>query len=116
VLLALAFSAVVLVPLSLFADMFTVSAVVLMLSITVTITGTGCQALSQLTVSDELRGRVMSLWTVITMGTPAIGAFLMGALADWFGFALVLILFAAISLLATAALAPQRHQMTEGAA
>lgn len=115
VLLALVFSAVVLVPLSLFADLFTVSAVVLMLSISVTITGTGCQALSQLTVSDELRGRVMSLWTVISMGTPAIGAFLMGALADWFGFALVLMLFAFISLAATAALAPQRHQVTEGA-
>ena len=112
VIIALAFSAIILVPITLFANLWTVSAIVLLMSVGMTVTGTGCQALTQLTVSNELRGRVMSLWTVITMGTPAIGAFVMGALADWLGFSLVLAGFAVLALIATLSMAPQRHRFS----
>jgi predicted MFS family arabinose efflux permease len=39
----------------------------------------------QLTVSPELRGRVMSLYMLTIIGVPSAGAFLTGALADLFG-------------------------------
>ena len=55
-------------------------------------------------MDDAFRGRVLSLWTVVTMGAPAIGAFAMGALADILGFAPVATLFALLSLLAVSAL------------
>ena len=55
--------------------------------------GTGSQALAQLTVDEAFRGRVLSLWTVIAMGAPALGGLLMGVAADRLGFPLVLAAF-----------------------
>lgn len=110
VIIALIANAIFLLPLTLFGNLITVSAIILLVSLCVTVTGTGCQALLQLTTSDEFRGRVMSLWTVITMGTPAFGAFFIGALADWLGFSLVLAVFAMLALLATFLIAPQRRR------
>jgi len=40
-------------------------------------------------VDDAYRGRVLSLWTMLAMGAPAIGAILVGALAQAWGFPLV---------------------------
>ncbi|MEP1593926.1 MAG: MFS transporter, partial [Halieaceae bacterium] len=72
------------------------SVLIMGLSMITTIVGTGTQALAQLMVDEDYRGRVLSLWTVLAMGAPAIGALAMGALADvlmfppvWTGFALV---------------------------
>lgn len=79
-------------------------AVILCLSLITTVVGTGSQALAQLLVEDGYRGRVLSLWTVLAMGAPAIGALLMGVLADRFGFAAVLIGFGLAALLAIARL------------
>ncbi|WOJ98627.1 MFS transporter [Congregibacter brevis] len=59
--------------------------------------GTGCQALTQLTVDENYRGRVMSLWAVVAMGTPAVGAVLVGSVADAAGFPVA---FAGTALLA----------------
>lgn len=73
-----------------------------------TIIGTGCQALVQLVVDDAFRGRVMSIWTVVSMGSPALGAFLMGALADQFGFGWTLILAASLGIGVTLLLARKR--------
>lgn len=47
--------------------------------------GTAAQTLVQSSVSDEMRGRVMSLWFVILRGGPGLGALLMGAMAEFAG-------------------------------
>lgn len=47
--------------------------------------GTGEQQLLQNAVSGELRGRVMSLYGMISRGAPAIGAFLMGTASSYVG-------------------------------
>lgn len=44
------------------------------------------QVMVQSTVSGELRGRVMSIWGLISRGGPALGATLLGWLAGFFGF------------------------------
>jgi predicted MFS family arabinose efflux permease len=52
---------------------------------TQTVTGTGIQALLQIAVAPEVRGRVMSLYTAVWRGTPAFGAILIGWIADHAG-------------------------------
>ena len=42
-------------------------------------------------VHEDYRGRVVSLWTLAAMGSPAFGAALIGALAEVWGFILVLV-------------------------
>lgn len=106
---ALVFSSLTLMPMLLISELIAVSALILLLSLSTTITGTGCQALAQLTVDEAYRGRVLSLWTVITMGSPAIGALAMGALADSLGFGSVLSLFAVMTVGVTVLLLPRRH-------
>jgi len=59
---------------------------VFVLSMITTMVGTSSQALTQLLVDEHFRGRVLSLWTVLAMGAPAVGAMLIGALAEQFGF------------------------------
>ena len=46
---------------------------------------TSIQTITQSVVSDGMRGRVMSLYTLIFRGTPAIGALALGAAADRMG-------------------------------
>ncbi|MHA7880985.1 MAG: MFS transporter [Saccharospirillum sp.] len=75
-----------------------------------TIIGTGCQALVQLVVEDAFRGRVMSIWTVVSMGSPALGAFLMGALADRLGFGWTLIAAGGLAISVTLMLARKRER------
>ena len=48
--------------------------------------GIVCQSLVQATVPDTIRGRVVSLYGMLWLGTPALGAFVMGVAADYFGF------------------------------
>lgn len=64
--------------------------VIFYISLSATVVGTGGQALAQLEVDERYRGRVLSFWTVLSIGAPAIGGFVMGALADWVGFGLTL--------------------------
>ena len=40
----------------------------------------------QATVPDTIRGRVVSLYGMLWLGTPALGAFAMGVAADFLGF------------------------------
>jgi len=49
------------------------------------VVGVGEQQLLQNAVSSDLRGRVMSLYGMISRGAPAIGAFLMGAASSFVG-------------------------------
>jgi predicted MFS family arabinose efflux permease len=47
--------------------------------------GTGTQVLLQWAVDPMMRGRVMSLYTLLFRGMPALGAFLIGLAAEQFG-------------------------------
>lgn len=51
----------------------------------ITVIGTGVQSLMQNAVAGEMRGRVMSLYGVLFRGGPALGALVMGALAEGVG-------------------------------
>jgi MFS family permease len=44
-----------------------------------------CNTTLQITVPDELRGRVMSLYTLVFAGVSPVGAFLLGGIAEAFG-------------------------------
>jgi MFS family permease len=50
-----------------------------------TFVGVGSQSLVQVRVENRLRGRVMSLWTLVGMGGPAVGSVLGGVLIRDFG-------------------------------
>jgi predicted MFS family arabinose efflux permease len=72
------------------------------ISLAMTVLGTGTQILLQLSSEDAKRGRVMSLWITIALVGPALGALIMGSIAEVFGFPLMLILMLALSLIAAA--------------
>ncbi len=76
---------------------------------------TSTQALTQSALSDDLRGRVMGLYTVIYRGTPAIGALGLGALAEWFGLRWVFAVAALGCLVALAWVWPRRRAITRAA-
>lgn len=102
--LSLALAAALVMILSWATGLTSISAVIGLLSLTTTIAGTSSQALAQLLVEDNFRGRVLSLWTMVAMGAPAAGAMTMGAMADWLSFPGVLSGFALLALLATVSL------------
>jgi MFS family permease len=89
------------------------SIAIMLLSMITTMAGTGSQALAQLTVAEDFRGRVLSLWTVLAMGAPSLGALAMGALADRVGFPPVLAGFAAVALLALGLLWARRGALLD---
>jgi MFS family permease len=53
-----------------------------------TLSGISIQTAIQIDLDDSLRGRVMSLWTMVGIGATAMGAIVLGGLADYIGFAL----------------------------
>ena len=53
--------------------------------ITSTVFSTIISTFIQFSVPNELRGRIMSLYTVTLIGLPSLGALGSGALADWLG-------------------------------
>lgn len=59
---------------------------------------TSIQTITQSVVSDAMRGRVMSLYSLIFRGLPAIGAFVLGSLADRIGLQMTFTLMSALSL------------------
>ena len=86
-----------------------------LLSLTVTMAGIGCQTMTHLMVAEPYRGRVLSLWTVLAMGAPAVSAAAMGALADLVGFPAVLAIAGLLGILAIVWLYAQRAVVTEPA-
>jgi MFS family permease len=67
------------------------------------------QVLVQTAVSEEMRGRVMSLYIVIFRGTPAVGALAVGLLAEQLGLRLTFAAGAALCFAAWLAVAPRRE-------
>ncbi|MDP5069552.1 MAG: MFS transporter, partial [Congregibacter sp.] len=88
VLLGLSISAMTVLTATFWRDVGTAALAIGLIAACTTTIGTGCQALTQLTVDENYRGRVMSLWAVVAMGAPAIGAVLVGIAADALGFPL----------------------------
>ncbi len=88
-------------PLGLIAGFFLGAAIV--------IAGTGTQTLMQNAVDGAYRGRVMSLYGMIYRGGPALGALVIGGLAETFGINNALLLGVIISLLAFAWFFVRRH-------
>ena len=88
VVAALVFVSGVLLTTALWDSLTVAVAAIVLISLCTTMVGTGSQAITQLILAEEFRGRVMSLWSVIAMGTPAVAAMVLGALADAKGFAL----------------------------
>ncbi|MFY0664722.1 MAG: MFS transporter [Natronospirillum sp.] len=101
VFVALLVSVFVALPILWVSTLVALGLMIFLLSLCMTVIGTGCQTALQLSVADSFRGRVMSIWTVITMGMPALGAVLLGALADQLGMAIVLLVFALMAGAAT---------------
>lgn len=104
VLYSLFGAALVLMASPLAGELWSLAAGAMSLAMVTTMSGTGTQAMAQLAVPDDYRGRVLSLWTVFSMGAPAVGSFAMGALADLLGFIPVLVGFAVSALLVTSLL------------
>ncbi len=69
------------------------------------------QALVQSAVDDSMRGRVMSLYTLIFRGTPALGALAFGGLAEWIGLRWSYAIAASLCLMASFWLLPRKNSM-----
>ncbi|WP_316013888.1 MFS transporter [Roseobacter sp. HKCCA0434] len=63
-----------------------------------TLVGVGIQSAIQIRLDDDMRGRVMSLWTTTAIGATALGALALGALTDAIGLRLTLLLSAGLGL------------------
>ena len=98
---AIALAALNLMSLQWFSGMTGLACWVACLSIVTTLAGTGSQTLIQLIADTGYRGRVMSIWTMLTLGAPALGAALLGVGADGLGFARIGLLtgFAGLALI-----------------
>jgi MFS family permease len=73
--------------------------VVLLLGMFASLVSIGSQTEVQILVENRLRGRVMSLWTLVIMGGPAIGSIVAGALAANVGTTYTFYSFAVATLL-----------------
>ena len=66
---------------------------VAMIGFFITFVAVGSQSLVQVEVANKLRGRVSSLWTIIVLGSPALGSFLAGSMFSKFGARATVIIF-----------------------
>ena len=64
--------------------------------------GVGIQSAIQIRLDDDMRGRVMSLWTTTAIGGTALGALILGAAADAVGLRPALVTASLLSLAALA--------------
>lgn len=73
---------------------------------------TGTQTLVQSAISNDMRGRVMGLYTLIYRGMPALGAVAIGGLAETLGLRTTFAVSAALALGAWALAAPRSRTIT----
>ena len=59
--------------------------IVVLLGGTLTMLSISLQSLVQMEIDDHYRGRVMGLWTTVSIGSGALGAVIMGAMTDVLG-------------------------------
>lgn len=78
---------------------------VAVLAFSLTLTGIGSQALLQSQVDDEFRARIVSLWGIVALAAPAIGAVGIGAISQLFGLQATTIMIGIVSLLSSAVMA-----------
>ena len=71
------------------------------------------QSLIQANVPNAIRGRVVSLYGMLWLGTPAVGAFAMGAAADFIGFRLPVAFGAGVILIAFLWAIPRRTRLRD---
>lgn len=74
--------------------------------------GAGSQALIQASVDPAMRGRVLSVYTMLFNAGPALGALAVGFAADWVGLRVPLFGLAALNLLVWAWFALRRRGLT----
>jgi MFS family permease len=79
-----------------------------------TLMGVGIQAMTQVAVADDMRGRVMILYAMIYRGLPAVGALAIGVIAEHLGIRSTFALAAFVTLIAWLALA-RRHKSIDDA-
>ncbi|WP_240945851.1 MFS transporter [Pseudomaricurvus alkylphenolicus] len=84
--IALTLAALCLFSIQWLQGLYALCGLIFVLSMLSTIAGISSQALAQLTVDEDYRGRVLSLWSMLAMGAPALGAVGIGALAQSWGF------------------------------
>ena len=89
-------------------------ALICMAALGFTLTGMNiaAQVMIQSTVQGHLRGRVMGIWSVIGRAGPAIGAIIIGLLADQMGSQGPIAATAAITAIVAIYVYSQRHEMT----
>jgi MFS family permease len=71
------------------------------------------QSLIQANVPNTIRGRVVSLYGMIWLGIPAVGAFVMGAAADFVGFRLPVAVGAGVIVMAFVWAVPRRARLRD---
>jgi len=71
------------------------------------------QSLIQANVPNTIRGRVVSLYGMIWLGIPAVGAFVMGAAADFVGFRPPVAIGAGVIIMAFAWAVPRRARLRD---
>ena len=113
ILLALLGATLLLATLHWLDALVSLAAVVGLITFTTTIAGTGCQALTQLVIEPNYHGRVMSLWSMTMMASPALGAATNGALAEWAGFVTTFAVASGLGILAVLALYTRRRVVSD---
>lgn len=108
---AIAGAALLMMSLHWMQDLWRLGVLVSLLALCATMAGTGCQTMTQLSLSEDFRGRVISLWTLLAMGAPALGSALFGHLSDQLGFVVVLACAAGIGLVTVIALYLRREAL-----
>jgi MFS family permease len=76
-----------------------------------TLMGVGIQAQTQVAVADHMRGRVMMIYAIIFRGLPAVGALVVGAIAEQIGIRSTFAIAAVLVLVAWAAIAPRHREI-----
>ncbi|WP_320822501.1 MFS transporter [Reinekea sp.] len=106
---AMLLTSVAILPLLFALSIWPMSISIGLISLLMTLLGTGSQILLQRQTLDAMRGRVLSLWITIAIAGPALGALMMGAIAEFLGFPVMLALMLILSLLSTAWLSHRRE-------
>tara|TARA_B100001287_G_scaffold269347_1_gene266728 strand:+ start:832 stop:2034 length:1203 start_codon:yes stop_codon:yes gene_type:complete len=96
----------ILVPISVISlgfsrDILATAGLIALLGFSATFFATTMQSAAQLQLTDEFRGRVMSLWTMIAMGGGAIGALTLGVVSEILGISVTLIVLGGITIIIT---------------